>query len=149
MKIDSLPWHKEYKITGIPKSLKPYPDKPVYEILYTAAKKFKKNGFIQFNHKMTYPEVKDRVDRLATALYNMGLRKGERIATILPTSIQFVIADYAISRAGLVHIPSSSLEPIPTLTHKFKEGTPRALITLDEHADIAAQVAKKSKLDYL
>ncbi|OHD66431.1 MAG: AMP-dependent synthetase [Spirochaetes bacterium RBG_13_51_14] len=149
MKRDSLPWHKEYKITGIPKSLKPYPDKPVYEILYTAAKKFKKNGFIQFNHKMTYPEVKDRVDRLATALYNMGLRKGERIATILPTSIQFVIADYAISRAGLVHIPSSSLEPIPTLTHKFKEGTPRALITLDEHADIAAQVAKKSKLDYL
>ena len=116
----SLPWLKEYKITGIPKSLKPYPDKPAYDILYQTAKKYKKNGLIQFNRMMTYPEVKDKVDRLATAMVNMGLRKGDRVATILPTSVQFIISDYAISRAGLVHIPSSSLEPLPSLEHKFK-----------------------------
>jgi long-chain acyl-CoA synthetase len=145
----SLPWHKEYRITGIPTTLKPYPDKPVYDILYNAAKKFKKNGLIQYNYKMTYPVVKDKVDRLATAFYNLGLKKGDRVATILPTSIQYILADYAISRAGLVHIPSSSLEPIPTLEHKFKEGTPRVLITLDEHVDIATQVVKKCKIEYL
>jgi acyl-CoA synthetase (AMP-forming)/AMP-acid ligase II len=149
MKKEALPWHKEYKITGIPVSLKPYPDKPVYEILYTAAKKFKNNGIIQFNHKMTYPQIKEKVDRLATALYKLGLRKGERVATILPTSLQFVIADYAISRAGLVQIPSSSLEPVPTLEHKFKEGTPRALITIDEHLELAKQIIKKSKIEFL
>ncbi|MBN2158505.1 MAG: AMP-binding protein [Spirochaetes bacterium] len=144
-----MPWHKEYKVTGIPASLKPYPDKPVYDILYTTAKKYKKNGLIQHNYKMTYPEVKDKVDRLATALNKLGLKKGERVATILPTSIQFVLADYGISRAGLAHIPSSSLEPIPTLEHKFKEGTPRALITLDEHAELGALVVKKCKIEFL
>lgn len=149
MKKDAMPWHKEYKVTGIPASLKPYPDKPVYDILYTTAKKYKKNGLIQHNYKMTYPEVKDKVDRLATALNKLGLKKGERVATILPTSIQFVLADYGISRAGLAHIPSSSLEPIPTLEHKFKEGTPRALITLDEHAELGALVVKKCKIEFL
>ncbi len=149
MRQDSLPWFKEYSVTGIPRTLKPYPDRPVWDILSIAAKKYKKNGLIQNNYKMTYPEVKDRVDRLATALFNLGLRKGDRVATILPTSIQFVLADYSISRAGLVHIPSSSLEPIPTLEHKFGEGKPRALITLDEHIDIAAQVVKKCKIEYL
>ncbi|OHD67652.1 MAG: AMP-dependent synthetase [Spirochaetes bacterium RBG_16_49_21] len=149
MKKKSLPWHREYKITGIPKSLEPYPDKPVHDILYEAAKKYKKNGLIQFNFKMTYPEVKERVDRLAAALCNLGLRKGERVATILPTSIQFVISDYAISRAGLVHIPSSSLEPTPALEHKFKEGSPRALITLDQHVAIAAPIMKKCGVEFL
>ncbi len=149
MKKQTLPWHKEYSVTGIPVTLQPYPDKPVYDILYTAAKKYKKNGLIQFNYKMAYPEVRDRVDRFATALCGLGLKKGDRVATILPTSIQFVLSDYALSRAGLVHIPSSSLEPIPTLEHKFREGTPRALITLDEHADIAVRVAKSCKIEYL
>ncbi|TFH41073.1 MAG: AMP-dependent synthetase, partial [Chrysiogenales bacterium] len=116
----SLPWAEEYKITGIPLSLLPYPDQPVHAILYEAARKFKRNGLIQFDHKMTYPEVRDRVDRLAAALWGLGMRKGERVATILPTSIQFVLADYAISRAGLVHIPSSSLEPMSTLEYKFR-----------------------------
>jgi long-chain acyl-CoA synthetase len=145
----SLPWEKEYKIVGIPKSLKPYPDQPVYDILYQTAKKYKKNGLIQFNTLMTYPEVKDKVDRLATAFVNLGLKKGDRVATILPTSIQFIISDYAISRAGLVHIPSSSLEPVPSLEHKFNEGTPRAVITLDEHADLAAQLLNKCKIEHL
>ena len=48
----------------------------MWDILYIAAKKYKKNGLIQNNYKMTYPEVKDRVDRLATALCNLGLQKG-------------------------------------------------------------------------
>ena len=149
MKKNSLPWHKEYTVTGIPASLKPYPDKPVYDLLYTTAKKYKKNGLIQYNHKVTYPELRDKVDRLATAFCNLGLKKGDRVAAILPTSIQFVLTDYAISRAGLVHIPSSSLDSVSSLEHKFNEGTPRALVTLAEHADVAVQVMKKCKIEYL
>ena len=67
---------------------------------------------------------------------SMGLKKGDRVATLLPTSIQFIIADYAISRAGLVHIPGSSLEPAEHLQHKFKEGSPHALICLDEYLNV-------------
>jgi long-chain acyl-CoA synthetase len=149
MKTASLPWHKEYKITGIPVTLKPYPDKPVYDILYVTAKKYKKNGLIQFNYKMTYPVLKDKVDRLATAFYNLGFKKGDRIATILPTSIQFELSDYAISRAGLVHVPSSSLDSISSLEHKFNEAKPRAIITLAEHIDVALQVVKTCKIENL
>ncbi len=144
-----LPWHKEYKITGIPITLKPYPDEPVYNLLYETAKKYKKNGLIQYNYKMTYPVLRDKVDRLATALYNLGLRKGDRVAAILPTSIQFILTDYAISRAGLVHIPSSSLDSVTSLEHKFNEGKPRALVTLAEHLDVAVQVVKKCKIEFL
>ncbi len=146
---NTLPWTKEYRITGVPETLRPYPERPVHDILYEAAKKFRKNGLIQFDKMMTYPEVREKVDRFATALVRLGLKKGDRVATILPTSVQFVLADYAISRAGLVHIPSSSLEPLTTLEYKFREGAPGALVTLDWHADIAERVARKCKISHL
>lgn len=138
-----FPWLKEYRVFGIPETFKPYPDQPAYEILYNTAKKYKNQGLIQMDYLMTYPQVKDHVDRLATALYNMGLKKGDRVATLLPTSIQFVVADYAISRAGLVHIPASSLEPAEHLQRKFQEGLPHALICLDEYLDVVENIIRK------
>jgi acyl-CoA synthetase (AMP-forming)/AMP-acid ligase II len=144
-----LPWLKEYEIFGIPETLAPYPNEPAYDILYGAAEKYKHQGLIQFDYKMTYPEVKDHVDRLAAALNHMGLKRGDRVATLLPTSIQFIIADYAISRAGLVHIPSSSLEPADHLQHKFKEGSPDALICLDEYLDVVENILKKIPIRHI
>ena len=141
-----LPWLKEYRVFGIPETFKPYPDQPVYEILYKTARKYKNQGLIQMDYMMTYPEVKDHVDRLAAALHHKGLQKGDRVATLLPTSIQFVIADYAISRAGLVHIPASSLEPADQLQHKFKEGSPQALICLDEYLDVIQDTLRKVQI---
>ncbi len=138
------PWLKEYPVFGIPKTLGPYPEKPVFDTLDQAAKKYKKQGLIQFNYKMTYPEVWHHVLCLAKALETLGLKKGDRVATLLPTSIQFVIADFAISRAGLVHVPASSLEPVATLTHKFEKATPKALICLDENLDVAKELGDKS-----
>ncbi|MDY6904413.1 MAG: class I adenylate-forming enzyme family protein [Thermodesulfobacteriota bacterium] len=146
---EKMPWLKEYKVFGIPETLAPYPEKSVGDILDDCAKKFKKTGLIQNNFKMTYPEVKDHVDRLAAGLAAMGLEKGDRVATILPTSIQFVIADYAIAKAGLVQIPSSSLEPPSTLEHKFSKGTPKAIICLDEYVDIAKPVMEKTGIQKL
>ncbi|MDD4355906.1 MAG: AMP-binding protein [Smithellaceae bacterium] len=141
-----LPWLKEYRVFGIPETFKPYPDQPVYEILYKTARKYKNQGLVQMDYMMTYPEVKDHVDRLAAALHHTGLKKGDRVATLLPTSIQFVIADYAISRAGLVHIPASSLEPADQLQHKFKEGSPQALICLDEYLDVIRDTLVKVQI---
>ena len=140
------PWSKEYKVFGIPESLAPYPDEPVFNVLDKAAKQFKKTGVIQYNYKMTYPEIKDHVDRLASALATLGLKKSDRVATLLPTSIQFVIADYAIAKAGLIHVPCSSLEPVKAIAHKFGESKPKALFCLDENLDVAKKLVKKCKV---
>lgn len=149
MASEKLPWSGEYRVFGIPGTFKPYPDKPVYDILETTAKKYRKNGLIQNNYKITYSEIKNHVDRLATAFVRLGLKKGDRVATLLPTSIQFFVADYAISRAGLVQIPSSSLEPPDNLEHKFKEGAPMALICLDEYLNVAKKILGKVKIPHV
>ncbi|SCX77098.1 AMP-binding protein [Desulfoluna spongiiphila] len=144
---NALPWSREYRILGIPETLEPYPDAPAYDILDRAARRFPKRGLIQLGIMLTYPEVRELAHRLATALSGFGLAKGDRVATLLPTSIQFVIADYAISRAGLVHVPCSALEPVSHLTHKFNTCTPRALITMDDTLDHAKQLAETTSVE--
>jgi acyl-CoA synthetase (AMP-forming)/AMP-acid ligase II len=98
---------------------------------------------------MTYPQLNDNVDCLASAFSIIGLKKGDRVATLLPTSIQFVMADYAISRAGLIHVPASILEPIDTLEHKFLESRPRALICFEDQAALGLELKEKTKFDFL
>ncbi len=148
-KWNHVPWQKEYGVFGIPKTLQPYPDKPACHILDTAAGKFKKTGAIQYNHKMTYPQLKDHADRLATAFASMGLKKNDRVVTLLPTSIQFVITDYALSRAGLVHVPCSSLEPLKILSHKCEESSPQAIVCLDTDLDAAEKLSKKCRIPHI
>jgi long-chain acyl-CoA synthetase len=136
------PWFKEYEIVGIPESLEPYPDEPTHFFLDRAAEKRPCMGCVQLGLEITYRELKDHADRLANALAGMGVEKGDRVATLLPTSVQFVVADAGISKAGAVHLPCSFLEPEDNLAHKFSESSPKAVICLDEHLLIAESMQK-------
>lgn len=144
-----LPWYKEYSILGIPKTFKPYPDKPVYYILELAAKKYKKNGLLQQDFFLSYPQVLDFVNKLASGFQSFGLSKNDIVATILPTSTEFIISDYAISRAGLIHLPCSSLEPADALEHKFKEGKPKAVVCTSHDISIIQTLLKKTPVKHI
>ncbi|HOR93499.1 MAG TPA: AMP-binding protein, partial [Spirochaetota bacterium] len=149
--MEALPWYREYKILGIPKTFKPYPDKPVYDILEIAAKQYRKNGLIQENFFLSYPELLIYVNKLTSAFHAFGLKKNDIIATILPTSTEFIICDYAISRAGLIHLPCSALEPAEALEHKFKEAKPKAIIctVIGDHITVVKNLMKKFSLQFI
>jgi acyl-CoA synthetase (AMP-forming)/AMP-acid ligase II len=138
-----MPWFKEYGVFGLPKTFRPYPQKPVFWLLDEAARKYKKMGAVQLGLKMFYPQIKDEAERLANALIAMGVEKGDTVATILPTSLQFIIADYGISKAGAVHIPASFLESVDLLEHKFATGTPKVLICHDEYLDTVQVIRER------
>jgi len=131
------PWFKEYEIVGIPKTLQPYPNEPTHYFLDQAAEKRPRLGCVQMGLEITYPELKNHADRFANALAGMGVEKGDRVATLLPTSVQFIVADAGISKAGAVHVPCSFLEAHDTLAHKFTESSPKAIICLEEHLTLA------------
>ncbi len=127
------PWFKEYDLCRIPRTLEPYPSIPTHGLLDQAAGKFPRMGCVQLGLEMTYPEIKEHAERLANALASLGVKKGDRVVTLLPSSIQFVVADSGISKAGAVHVPCSFLEAKDALAHKFTESSPKALICLEDH----------------
>ncbi|MDY6820970.1 MAG: AMP-binding protein [Deferribacterota bacterium] len=79
----------------------------------------------------------------------MGLKKGDRVATILPTSIQFIISDYAISRAGLIHVPCSQLEPVIEIKDKLNRCSASAVICLDHYLDSVKKLNDECNLKFI
>jgi acyl-CoA synthetase (AMP-forming)/AMP-acid ligase II len=61
------------------------------------------------NNRLTYAEFHRSVNRLANALLGMGVRKGDKIATILPNSLELLETYWAVSRIGAVVVPLSPL----------------------------------------
>jgi acyl-CoA synthetase (AMP-forming)/AMP-acid ligase II len=149
LKKEILPWIKTYKEFGIPKTCFPYPDLPVNAMLERASELYPDNGLIQFNEKISYKKVNDHANRMANFFLSMGLEKGDRVATILPTSVQFVIADYAIAIAGLVHIPCTSLESKDNLVHKFEHGRPEILICTDDLLQLATDLSHQTSIQII
>ncbi|NMD43627.1 MAG: long-chain fatty acid--CoA ligase [Firmicutes bacterium] len=139
-----LPWLEEYKVHGVPRTFEPYPRVPSHHFLDEAARGHRRMGLVQLGCYVRYPQLKEMADSMAYALQKMGVKKGDRVATILPTSIQFFIADHAISRAGGAHLPCSFLEPLRILQHKFQEAGPAAVITLDQHLDMVEELQRRS-----
>jgi long-chain acyl-CoA synthetase len=136
------PWFPQYKTHGIPRTLEPYPKAPSHYFLDQAAEKYPSMGYVQLGYEMSYPEAREKSGRLAAALHGLGVQKGDRVITLLPTSIQFVLADHAISIAGAVHVPCSFLEPPEHLEHKFKESSPKAVFVQYEYRQMVEAMRK-------
>lgn len=80
---------------------------------------------------MSYKEFGDYVDRLATALHLMGLRKGDVLTMLLPNSFQYIIGYYACQRLGVI---ASGINPTykpAEVLHQLKLTKSKALIVLD------------------
>jgi acyl-CoA synthetase (AMP-forming)/AMP-acid ligase II len=54
--------------------------------------------------RITFAELDRRVNRLARLLARLGVARGDRVATLLPSSIAHVVAEMAALRAGAVWV---------------------------------------------
>ena len=145
----NTPWLREYDILGIPHTLEPYPREPIHHSLEVAAEKYPHMGLVQFDFEMPYPVVLQNARRLARNFYDLGVRKGDRVITILPTCIQFVLVDFALSICGGVHVPCNHLDSAETLKKKCSEVSPQVLVCLDEYGSLGAALSDDLQIDHI
>ena len=59
--------------------------------------------------RLTWRQFHRRVNRLANALLALGIKKGDRVATVLPNSLELLEIYWAVPRIGAVLVPLSPL----------------------------------------
>ncbi len=102
------PWLRHYD-DAVPHHLD-YPSIPLYRLLDDSAARQPAHPCTNFfGKRMSYAAVKEASDRLAAGLQGLGVRTGDRVALLLPNSPQFVIAYYAILKAGAAAVPLNPL----------------------------------------
>jgi len=86
-----------------------YPEIPIHKILDETAERFPERPAFLYPEKLTFKQFKNRVDIFATALKNLNIKKGDRIALYGPNSIQWEISFYGLEKAGAILVPMNPL----------------------------------------
>ncbi|MFH1137438.1 MAG: AMP-binding protein [Pseudomonadota bacterium] len=140
-------WFKSYKLGpfNLASSLGSHPAVPLFSFMDNAAARFgSRPACLYQGRTLTYRDLAEKIDRLAAGLRAMGLAPGDRAATILNTSPQFVIADYAIAKAGAVHVPCSPLHRAHELANELDESGAETVICLDSFLEVVQSIRSRT-----
>ncbi|MFL6138925.1 MAG: AMP-binding protein [Frankiaceae bacterium] len=136
---DVRPWLASY-----PAEVPPdydFPAVPMTRFLDDAAAAFPTRTALAFlGSTMTYRELREAVDRFASALAGLGVRKGDRVALVLPNCPQNVIAFYATLRLGAVVVEHNPLYTAHEMGHQLADCGAVVAIVLDKVHETVAQV---------
>ncbi|MGY3847288.1 acyl-CoA synthetase [Streptomyces hydrogenans] len=87
--------------------------------------------------RLTYAELDDHSDRLATALRALGLNRGDRVATLAANRAELVVTETALYKAGLTRAPLNARLGTAEVAHLLAESDASVLLTDAAHLDIA------------
>ncbi len=144
------PWIKNYKLGPYPlkKTLEPYPKGPMHKFLDDSADAYPGQVAVEYlGRRIRYKQLKEYADRLANALAGLGVKKGDRVASILPNCPQYIITDFAVSKAGAVLVPCSTLHKIHDLEHELSESGAETVVCSDEVLKLIHTIKDRTKLN--
>ncbi len=132
------PWLASYP-GGVPADYD-VPNVPLTRLLDDAASSFPGGTALAFlGATLTYRELKEQVDAFASALKDLGVGKGDRVAIMLPNCPQNVIAFFATLRLGAVVVQHNPLYTQAELRHQLADCGATVLVCLDRvYAGVAA-----------
>ncbi len=139
-------WLKSYP-PGVPTEIEParltslatlpsracaaYGDRPAYE---------------QFGRVLTFAQLEALSGAFAAWLQSAGLAKGDRVAIMLPNTLQYPIALFGALRAGLIVVNTNPLYTARELEHQLTDSGAAAIVVLENFAHVVAQVAPRCGL---
>ena len=81
--------------------------------------------------QLTYAALKARADALARALLAVGVRKGDRVAVLLPNRPEWLLAAFAASKVGAIAVGVSTFSSPREIAWMVEHCRPAAIVTLE------------------
>ena len=102
-------WLKSYE-KDVPHSLKPYPKRTLLDVIRGTVRQRPNHTALVFKgRQLSYLKLEKLSDAFANALVAQGVKRGDRVALLLPNSPQFVIAQLGVWKAGGIAAPINPL----------------------------------------
>ena len=148
------PWIKNYDV-GMPTSVE-IPEVPLHQFLKDTRVRIPHNtAFItpanlpligRISQSITYEELDRMSDALAAALVDLGLKKSDRVAIVMPNSVAFVISFYGILKAGGVVAATNPTYPAEKMAHQIDDCGAEFVLTMTLFYDLVKQVQPSTRV---
>lgn len=140
------PWIKHY-VEGQPADIE-IPEITLPELLQQSAEKYRKNTAITFfNYTLTYEELLEKVNKVASAFYKRGLKKGDRVALMLPNTPFYPISYFAALICGATIVQVNPLYKPDELRYILNDSEAKFIIAFEPLAPIVEAVKNDTKLE--
>jgi long-chain acyl-CoA synthetase len=147
---EAKPWLKSYP-PGVPGELRPLDFQSIPQMLEASVQRYSEQpAFQSFGVQMTYAEL-DRLTRDFAAYLQtgLGLRKGERVAVMMPNILQYPIAVYGILRAGLVVVSVNPLYTARELERQLMDSGAAGIVIFETAAHTLQEVIARTSVKHV
>lgn len=129
---DARPWLASYP-AGIPAEIDVEEFASIPEVLQSAIERYRDNpAFSNLGKTLTYAEIDRLSARLAAYLLGeLKLKKGDRVAIMMPNCLQYPIATFGILRAGLTVVNVNPMYTPRELKHQLTDSGAVAILVVD------------------
>lgn len=143
-------WLKNYP-SDVPEEIDPDRFASLAELLENSVSQYADQpAFINMGATMTYRKLEERSRAFAAYLQNgLGLKKGDRIALMMPNLLQYPIALFGILRAGMVVINVNPLYTPRELEHQLNDSGATAIVIVSNFAHTLEKVVFNTKVKHV
>lgn len=125
-------------------------ERPLYEFLRDNARIHPGKAAINYHgREISFRELDELSDRLAAALCDLGLEKGDRVSLFLENCPQFVVAYYAALKAGGVVVAANPMFKEDELRYELNDSGAAIVVALDHLYPKVEEVLKDTPVAHV
>ena len=142
-------WLKSYP-PGVPSEIDATQYRSLVHLLEESFQKYaSRNAFVCMDKFITYADLDQHSKRLGAWLQSRGMKKGARVAVMMPNVLQYPIAIAAILRAGYTVVNVNPLYTPRELEHQLNDSGAEAIIILENFATTLEQVLPRTQVKHI
>ena len=145
-------WLKNYQ-PGVPASIEDQMEKyhSIADVVEESFTKYPQTqAFTCMGKSLTYEQVDVLSRKFASYLQNdLGLKKGDRVAIMLPNILQYPVALFGILRAGMVVVNVNPLYTPRELEHQLKDSGSKVIIIYNGACHTLEKVLDKTEIEHV
>ncbi|PIQ38425.1 MAG: long-chain-fatty-acid--CoA ligase [Lysobacterales bacterium CG17_big_fil_post_rev_8_21_14_2_50_64_11] len=141
------PWLDSYP-KGVPEQIDISQYQSILSVLDQVCEKYRdKPGFASFGTQLSYGEVERLSRQFASYLVNeLKLKKGDRVALMMPNLLQYPIAIFGVLRAGMTVVNTNPMYTARELKHQLVDSGASAIVVLENFAHTVAEVLSETSI---
>lgn len=148
MSVDKI-WLKSYPL-GVPTEIDVNQYSSLVQLLDEAYVKFAdRNAYVCMDKMLTYREVDQMSKQVAAWLQSKGIKKGDRVAIMMPNVLQYPIVLAGILRAGCIVVNVNPLYTPRELEHQLKDSGSETIFILENFACTLEKVISNTAIKHV
>jgi long-chain acyl-CoA synthetase len=143
-------WLKNYP-PGVPAEIDPNEIRSLRDMIESSCAQFAdRTAFVQMNRSLKYRELEELSRRFGAWLqHKAGLKRGDRVAIMLPNVLQYPIAMLGALRAGLTVVNTNPLYTARELEHQLHDSGAVVIIILENFAHVLQEVLPRTSVRHV